>query len=122
MRLPRSYLVARTRSPPLSPLLSTPLLPLALVFTSAQSVTSTLHHHLTPLNFYLYSTVRCPLLACHLLRAPAPLCPSHTSLTRIASSPPLAVSGRGKGGKGLGKGGAKRHRKIVGRPSRCASR
>merc|ERR1712093_572237 len=31
--------------------MGTPLLPLALVFTSAQSVTSTLHHHLTPLNF-----------------------------------------------------------------------
>lgn len=30
---------------------------------------------------------------------------------RTSSS--IAVSGRGKGGKGLGKGGAKRHRKIV---------
>ncbi|KAJ1731366.1 hypothetical protein LPJ61_002568 [Coemansia biformis] len=27
--------------------------------------------------------------------------------------PPVIMSGRGKGGKGLGKGGAKRHRKIL---------
>ncbi|RCV07805.1 hypothetical protein SETIT_1G275000v2, partial [Setaria italica] len=30
-----------------------------------------------------------------------------------SSSPASAMSGRGKGGKGLGKGGAKRHRKVL---------
>ena len=29
------------------------------------------------------------------------------------STTPFAMSGRGKGGKGLGKGGAKRHRKVL---------
>ena len=37
----------------------------------------------------------------------------HLELELTTSFPPLTVSGRGKGGKGLGKGGAKRHRKIV---------
>jgi len=31
----------------------------------------------------------------------------------IHSKPNLKMSGRGKGGKGLGKGGAKRHRKVL---------
>ena len=34
---------------------------------------------------------------------------SHFSVTHLA----INMSGRGKGGKGLGKGGAKRHRKIL---------
>ncbi|CAH3136346.1 unnamed protein product, partial [Pocillopora meandrina] len=34
---------------------------------------------------------------------------SHNSVTRVT----ISMSGRGKGGKGLGKGGAKRHRKIL---------
>ena len=28
-------------------------------------------------------------------------------------NPPTIMTGRGKGGKGLGKGGAKRHRKVL---------
>ncbi|XP_040317033.1 histone H4-like [Herpailurus yagouaroundi] len=32
---------------------------------------------------------------------------------KVVSSLILAMSGRGKGGKGLGKGGAKRHRKVL---------
>nr|XP_035954283.1 histone H4-like [Halichoerus grypus] len=35
--------------------------------------------------------------------------PLHRSCVRAA----VAMSGRGKGGKGLGKGGAKRHRKVL---------
>ena len=40
----------------------------------------------------------------------------HVVRTWIASSPSTqlaTMSGRGKGGKGLGKGGAKRHRKVL---------
>ncbi|CAG2170277.1 unnamed protein product [Oppiella nova] len=35
------------------------------------------------------------------------------NVIRDASNPLKAMSGRGKGGKGLGKGGAKRHRKVL---------
>ncbi|XDB63279.1 hypothetical protein AB1E18_016610 [Capra hircus] len=35
------------------------------------------------------------------------------AVTKYTSSKSLAMSGRGKGGKGLGKGGAKRHRKVL---------
>ena len=34
-------------------------------------------------------------------------------ILRISYSTTLIMSGRGKGGKGLGKGGAKRHRKVL---------
>ena len=37
----------------------------------------------------------------------------HSSFPEIESSSDFNMSGRGKGGKGLGKGGAKRHRKIL---------
>ena len=33
--------------------------------------------------------------------------------THISSSDSFIMTGRGKGGKGLGKGGAKRHRKVL---------
>ena len=39
------------------------------------------------------------------------LLPAHKS-TRSTNNKPI-MSGRGKGGKGLGKGGAKRHRKVL---------
>ena len=42
------------------------------------------------------------------LRAAPPLL-----ISLLSSSSPLTMSGRGKGGKGLGKGGAKRHRKVL---------
>ena len=35
------------------------------------------------------------------------------TILRISYSTTLIMSGRGKGGKGLGKGGAKRHRKVL---------
>ncbi|XP_051504250.1 uncharacterized protein LOC127412155 [Myxocyprinus asiaticus] len=35
------------------------------------------------------------------------------AVTKYTSSKTLIMSGRGKGGKGLGKGGAKRHRKVL---------
>ncbi|XP_001367380.2 uncharacterized protein LOC100018638 [Monodelphis domestica] len=37
----------------------------------------------------------------------------HVARDNVVSSSLLAMSGRGKGGKGLGKGGAKRHRKVL---------
>jgi len=45
----------------------------------------------------------CPLGLCPL----KPPCPTATALINST------MSGRGKGGKGLGKGGAKRHRKVL---------
>ena len=36
-----------------------------------------------------------------------------TSPPKHTLSSPLLITGRGKGGKGLGKGGAKRHRKVL---------
>ncbi|XP_063706821.1 histone H3-like [Culicoides brevitarsis] len=36
-----------------------------------------------------------------------------TNLCAIHAKPPKIMTGRGKGGKGLGKGGAKRHRKVL---------
>ncbi|XP_057643346.1 uncharacterized protein LOC130885664 [Chionomys nivalis] len=36
-----------------------------------------------------------------------------TNLCAIHAKRPITMSGRGKGGKGLGKGGAKRHRKVL---------
>jgi len=39
--------------------------------------------------------------------------PASHSTTHLSLSLLLNMSGRGKGGKGLGKGGAKRHRKIL---------
>ncbi|TMS38893.1 hypothetical protein L596_005517 [Steinernema carpocapsae] len=43
------------------------------------------------------------------------LCASYLLLllTSFLLSEPTIMSGRGKGGKGLGKGGAKRHRKVL---------
>ena len=38
---------------------------------------------------------------------------SNKSTTRTLPTDKLTMSGRGKGGKGLGKGGAKRHRKVL---------
>jgi histone H3/H4 len=35
------------------------------------------------------------------------------NVTKHCTSTPTTMSGRGKGGKGLGKGGAKRHRKVL---------
>lgn len=40
-------------------------------------------------------------------------CPSFGSFICSDTIPLLEMSGRGKGGKGLGKGGAKRHRKVL---------
>ena len=37
----------------------------------------------------------------------------HACLRTTPPTSPLTMSGRGKGGKGLGKGGAKRHRKVL---------
>ncbi|XP_032913505.1 histone H4-like [Catharus ustulatus] len=39
--------------------------------------------------------------------------PSRQRAAPAGAMAPKAVSGRGKGGKGLGKGGAKRHRKVL---------
>ena len=36
-----------------------------------------------------------------------------TQLWRLTKTKNQTMSGRGKGGKGLGKGGAKRHRKVL---------
>ncbi|CAN0289025.1 unnamed protein product, partial [Scytosiphon promiscuus] len=41
---------------------------------------------------------------CHNLSSPSLL---------FSATPQSNMSGRGKGGKGLGKGGAKRHRKVL---------
>ncbi|XP_063544247.1 histone H3-like [Cydia strobilella] len=43
------------------------------------------------------------------------LCAIHAKRVTIIIffNPPIAMTGRGKGGKGLGKGGAKRHRKVL---------
>ncbi|KAF2974834.1 hypothetical protein EK904_001702 [Melospiza melodia maxima] len=47
------------------------------------------------------------------IKAAAPGVLPHTVLVGGSSSAALSMSGRGKGGKGLGKGGAKRHRKVL---------
>ena len=39
--------------------------------------------------------------------------PSASTRTHSSTQRSAAMSGRGKGGKGLGKGGAKRHRKVL---------
>merc|ERR1712093_3700 len=74
--------------------MGTPLLPLALVFTSAQSVTSTLHHHLTPLNFYLYSTCLAVERAERVSARAAPSVTARSFATTSRASPslPSAVS------------------------------
>ncbi len=49
----------------------------------------------------------------HPAKQPPPPHPNPTRRTAQQNTPPLNnMSGRGKGGKGLGKGGAKRHRKV----------
>ncbi|CAM9696310.1 unnamed protein product [Ectocarpus sp. 8 AP-2014] len=45
--------------------------------------------------------------------APAPSAHNNNSLLFSRRTPQSNMSGRGKGGKGLGKGGAKRHRKVL---------
>ncbi|KAK1697814.1 hypothetical protein QYE76_014511 [Lolium multiflorum] len=51
------------------------------------------------------------------LLSPSSLAPNHQPPLHESHSPSAqlkpAMSGRGKGGKGLGKGGAKRHRKVL---------
>merc|ERR1711939_380503 len=73
--------------------MGTPLLPLALVFTSTQSVTSTLHHH-PPLNFYLYSTCLAVERAERVSARAAPSVTARSFATTSRASPslPSAVS------------------------------
>ena len=58
-------------------------------------------------------TIKVPALLAAKGCPPTPylsLHPAYMPLTQLLHTPP---SGRGKGGKGLGKGGAKRHRKVL---------
>ena len=61
----------------------------------------------------------CILLRCTTARphsaqhTATPLTPLHASLLSTRHRLSHVMSGRGKGGKGLGKGGAKRHRKVL---------
>ncbi|TKW33280.1 hypothetical protein SEVIR_2G223200v4 [Setaria viridis] len=67
-----------------------------------------------------------PLPPLYYLLHPSPSSPSNSQSSPPPKNPPIsfvpqeervfaaaAMSGRGKGGKGLGKGGAKRHRKVL---------
>ena len=49
----------------------------------------------------------------HGLKRYLPVAPLHTKIEITAITSFSSMSGRGKGGKGLGKGGAKRHRKVM---------
>lgn len=47
------------------------------------------------------------------VKYPTPACTGSVPPTNSRLQFPTLMSGRGKGGKGLGKGGAKRHRKVL---------
>ena len=59
------------------------------------------------------SALPLPPRAVHPLRTRPPTTPPAHHPPAPSLPPPLPQSGRGKGGKGLGKGGAKRHRKVL---------